>query len=293
MRKIAFLIFILLLPLAVFADTLPVASGWVNDYAGVISPEYKERIESVISQLEQKTGAEIVVITVKSISPYDEKEYARMVFDKWKPGKKGKDNGILILLATSERLWRIETGYGIEGALPDGLCAEIGRKDMVPYFKSGEYGKGIYAGVSRIAGIIAGDAKLGMEGLASKSDKENVPLIVYFFLPVFFFIWSLPWPVFLSLPFTLIFAAVFLSFAPVLSILIILGFILSMILRYLLWKKQPPEKRKNFFKMQDFGKGSSSHRGWGIGGGFGGGGGGFGGGFGGGRGGGGGGGGRF
>ena len=147
MRRLILFLFFLLFPLSVFAADIPNASGWVNDFAGVISPEYDQKISAVVSELEEKTGIEIAVATFNSIAPYDEKAYARLVFDKWKPGKKEKDNGILILVAVSQRRWRIETGYGVEGVLPDGLCAEIGRSYMVPYFKSGEYGKGLYEGV--------------------------------------------------------------------------------------------------------------------------------------------------
>ena len=96
-----------------YAQNLPQPTGWVNDFAGVISPEYKEKLSSLIEELQQKTTTEIAVVTVNSISPYGEIEYARLLFDNWKPGKKGKDNGVLVLLAIKERRWRIETGYGI------------------------------------------------------------------------------------------------------------------------------------------------------------------------------------
>ncbi|MBN2831671.1 MAG: TPM domain-containing protein [Candidatus Omnitrophica bacterium] len=240
---------------------MPSPSGWVNDFAGVINPDYKEKISVVISELEKKTGAEITVVTVESTTPYDEKEYARMLFDKWKPGKKEKDNGVLILLAVSDRLWRIETGYGIEGVLPDGLCGEIGRNYMVPYFKSGDYGKGLHAGVNRIAAIIAGDVDVKIK------KKGDIPLIIYFFAPLFFFFWSLPWPIFISLPFTLIFAIILYSLSPVLGLLIIAGFLCSWVARFIYWRALPSQKRKNFFGSQDFGRGKSSGR-WGSGGGF-------------------------
>ncbi len=155
MRKIFFLFVFLAFPLFVYPVDIPKPSGWVNDFAGVISPEYKDKINALIEELEQKTTAEIAVVTVNSISPYGEIEYARLLFDNWKPGKKGKDNGVLVLLAIKERRWRIETGYGIEGILPDGLCGEIGRNYMVPYFKEAKYGEGLYQGVIKLSQIIA------------------------------------------------------------------------------------------------------------------------------------------
>src|SRR3990167_8925883 len=86
-----------------FAENIPQPTGWVNDFAGVISGEYKDKLTALIQELEEKTSAEIAVVTVESISPYDEKEYARLLFDNWNPGKKGKDNGVLVLLALKER----------------------------------------------------------------------------------------------------------------------------------------------------------------------------------------------
>jgi len=88
-------------------DKIPAPEGWVNDFAGVISKDYSDKLNNLIQELEEKTSAEVAVVTISSIYPYDEKEYARMLFDSWKPGKKGKDNGVLVLLALKERRWRI------------------------------------------------------------------------------------------------------------------------------------------------------------------------------------------
>ncbi|MFA5200640.1 MAG: TPM domain-containing protein, partial [Candidatus Omnitrophota bacterium] len=155
----------ILVPAVFCEDKIPGPQGWVNDFAGIISKEYTDKLNSLIAELEEKTSAEIAVVTVKSIAPYDEKEYARMLFDSWKPGKKGKDNGVLILLALKERRWRIETGYGIEGIIPDGLCGEIGRNFMVPFFKSGDYSKGLYLGTAKVAAKIAENYNLSIDSL--------------------------------------------------------------------------------------------------------------------------------
>jgi len=194
MRKICLLFVFLVFPFFAQAQNVPQPSGWVNDFAGVISRDYKEKLNSLIGELEQKTSAEISVVTVGSIAPYDEKEYARLLFDNWKPGKKGKDNGVLVLLAIKERRWRIETGYGVEGILPDGLCGEIGRNYMVPYFKEGKYAEGIYLGAANIAEIIAKNSNIslnsleGIRGLPSQntasygSSSERIVTIMVFLL---------------------------------------------------------------------------------------------------------------
>lgn len=167
------------------ADIVPDPEGVVSDFAGVLSNDDESRISAIIDELDKKTSAEIAVVTVDSIAPYDENQYARMIFDKWRIGKKGKDNGVLILLAVKERRWKIDTGYGLEGILPDGLCGDIGRNYMVPSFRSGSYGSGLYEGVSRLAGIIAKDsgvnitgAKLPDEGV-SQEDIEAAMLLLF------------------------------------------------------------------------------------------------------------------
>ena len=109
-----------------------------------------------------------------------------MLFDSWKPGKKGKDNGVLVLLAIKERRWHIETGYGIEGTLPDGLCGEVGRNYMVPYFKDGRYSEGLYYGVAKISQIIADNANVKLEApavtLTTAPDEDStwIKLVVFF-----------------------------------------------------------------------------------------------------------------
>jgi len=165
MRKICISLVFLTLAFFAYAGEIPQPRGWINDFAEVLSPEYKDKLSSLIEELEQKTTAEVAVVTVNSISPYGEIEYARLLFDNWKPGKKGKDNGVLVLLAIKERRWRIETGYGVEGILPDGLCGEIGRNYMVPYFKEDKYSEGLYYGVLKISQVIAKNANVSLNAL--------------------------------------------------------------------------------------------------------------------------------
>jgi len=193
--KVGLLVLFLSLTLCAYAQNVPQPSGWVNDFAGVISPEYKEKINSLISDLEQKTTSEIAVVTIDSISPYGEIDYARMLFDKWEPGKKGKDNGVLVLLAVKERRWRIETGYGVEGILPDGLCGEIGRNYMVPYFKEGRYSEGLYAAVVKIAEVISGNnpSDLKLNSQSARLPRKNfsdfillILLLMFIWIPPFF-----------------------------------------------------------------------------------------------------------
>ena len=161
---------------------VPSPEGRVNDFAGVISSDYLQKINSLIEEVEQKTSAEIAVVTRESIAPYGADDYAQMLFDSWKIGKKGKDNGVLILLAVKEREWRIHTGYGVEGILPDGVCGQIGRDYLVPYFKDGKYAEGLYYGVAAVANIIAKDANVTLDGLTDVVFHEGSQYISPFWL---------------------------------------------------------------------------------------------------------------
>ncbi|MFH1339079.1 MAG: TPM domain-containing protein [Candidatus Omnitrophota bacterium] len=279
-RWLVVLLGIFLFSKVLFAENVPKFYGWVNDFANVVSREYRDKLTALIQELEEKASVEIAVVTVESIAPYDERGYARLLFDNWRPGKKGKDNGVLVLLAIKERRWRIETGYGVEGILPDGLCGELGRKYMVPYFKKGKYGEGLYYGVAAIAKVITKDAKTSISNLKRvkfKKTTQGKPIFLYFFIPLFFFFWNLPWSFIIGLPFTLLFALALFLGSPILGILVIAGYLAALIARYNYWSKLPSDKRKSFFGPQSYG---GTWSGGYAGGGFGGGG--FGGGFGGG-----------
>ncbi len=137
-------------------DRYPVRlPGYINDFASVISSSERLRITNILTELERKTSAEVVIVTVPSIEGVEINIYKNGLFKKWKIGKKEKDNGVLIVLAIKERKIGIEVGYGIEGALSDKLCEEIIRKQMAPNFKAGQFGKGFVNAVSAIATCIA------------------------------------------------------------------------------------------------------------------------------------------
>ncbi len=152
--------------LKTFADSeFPKPVGFVNDFAGVIEPAYAQKIEAICQEVKQKTGAEIAVVTVKTVGPdYTPQQYANVLFEKWGVGQKGKDNGVLLLDAIQERYVWIEVGYGLEGILPDGLVGEIRDRYIIPYLKKGQRGEAYLNGVRAIAGVIAKDAGVQITG---------------------------------------------------------------------------------------------------------------------------------
>ena len=133
---------------------VPRYSDPVNDTAGVMSPSAQQALTDRIKTHEGKTGNQIVVLTIPSLEGEDIEGYAVRVFESWKPGKKGKDNGILVVVATKDRRMRIEVGYGLEGTLPDSAAGEIIRTAMAPQFKKGDYSGGIDAGVTAIITLL-------------------------------------------------------------------------------------------------------------------------------------------
>lgn len=187
-NKVLLLFFAVLSPLraAGAADSVPRPVGWVNDFADVLPQEQEERISAVCGQVEEKTGSEIAVVTIASIAPHDEQTYCRLLFDAWQPGKKGKDNGLLVLLAVKERRWRIETGYGLESVITDGIAGDIGRRYMVPYFKNGSYGEGLLNGVKAAAVEIYRAAGITVENSgpkpAANDDSGNGAVIFGIFV---------------------------------------------------------------------------------------------------------------
>jgi uncharacterized protein len=153
----------------------PTPVGFVNDFARVIDPATKASLEARIDELKQKTGSEIAVVTVPSVKPETPFDYAMHIAEAWKPGAPGKDNGVVFLVAVEDRGLFIVTGYGIGGALPDGLVGEIRDREIVPRFKAGDMAGGIRAGVERMAAIIAHEYNVTLSGTPPPPLRRQQP----------------------------------------------------------------------------------------------------------------------
>jgi uncharacterized protein len=140
-------------------------SNAVNDFANVIDPANNAKIESLAREVWQKTGTAIVVVTVPTVGENEDyRMYANGLYKAWGIGKKGEDKGALIFFTLKERKIRIETGYGVEGILPDGRVGEILDKYVVPQLQAGDYGKGLYNAVYACSAYIAKDAGVQISG---------------------------------------------------------------------------------------------------------------------------------
>ena len=132
---------------------IPQYSGYINDYAHVFSQETTTKMQQLLQTIETKTSIEIAVATIETTSPLEIESYAVKLFEKWGIGKKGKDNGVLIIVAVKDRKIRIEVGYGLEGVLTDIKSKLIIEDIIVPYFKKGLYDLGVYSALLMITKI--------------------------------------------------------------------------------------------------------------------------------------------
>jgi len=135
----------------------PALSGRVVDQANLLDAQAEAALTEQLKEHEEATSNQIVVVTVNSLQGRDEADYALKLGREWGIGTEEKNNGVLLLVAPNERKVRIEVGYGLEGALPDGLAGQIIRRNMLPSFKEGEFQRGIQSGTSSILQAVVGE----------------------------------------------------------------------------------------------------------------------------------------
>ncbi|MDT4291549.1 YgcG family protein [Methylomonas sp. MO1] len=142
---------------AVIAEqAVPNLEQRVTDLTATLSAQQKTTLEQRLQAFEQQKGSQIAILIVASTQPEDIAQYAIRVVEQWRLGRKGVDDGILMLLAKDDRATRIEVGYGLEGVVPDVLAKRIIDDIMIPYFRQGDYAAGINAGIDSLIGIFDG-----------------------------------------------------------------------------------------------------------------------------------------
>ncbi len=142
---------------------IPAYTGHVNDAAGVIGEPRGAELEAFLDQLHKKTGVQFAVLTVTSSAPEDPTAYKTRVFKEWGIGDRERDDGLLLVIAMQERAVRFETGYGLEGTLPDGWQSRMIRDLVTPRFRSGEPAEGITAAVLACAQRIGAEKGVMLE----------------------------------------------------------------------------------------------------------------------------------
>ena len=150
--------------LCVFAVSLacaevavPPLAARITDLTGTLSASQRETLERELQAFERRKGSQIAVLVVATTQPEVVEQYALRVAETWKLGRKGIDDGVLLLVAKDDRELRIEVGYGLEGAIPDAVAKRVISEIIVPYFKQGDFYGGIHAGVSRLIRLIDGE----------------------------------------------------------------------------------------------------------------------------------------
>jgi uncharacterized protein len=166
-------------------------AGRVNDFANVIPPEKRARLEERLKDLDERASIELVVVTVPDLEGRTVEDYTVELAKKWKIGKREKNNGVLFFVAPKEKKVRIEVGYGLEGALTDALSRRILRMVVVPRFRNGDFGGGIISGVDAIIGVVAHDlpnSPGATPRAAARPEARGLPpfllIVIIFFLVI-------------------------------------------------------------------------------------------------------------
>ena len=136
---------------------VPPLTAPVIDLTGVLSGDAVNRLESELAAFQARKGSQIAVLVVPTTHPEEIEQYGIRVADQWKLGRKGVDDGAILLVAKDDRRVRIEVGYGLEGALPDAIANRIIDETIAPHFKLGDYDGGIEAGVKQMIAVVNGE----------------------------------------------------------------------------------------------------------------------------------------
>lgn len=157
---------------------IPKLQSYVNDYAGIMSSERVTELNTVLKDYQDKTSTQIFILTVPDMNGAPSIEaYSLAVANKWKPGQKGKDNGVLLTVTVKEKQVRIEVGLGLESVLTNAECSRIINDVMVPTFREGSYDKGIHSGVKAIIDKLTNHTSNIKEAKAEVTTEENIVAI--------------------------------------------------------------------------------------------------------------------
>jgi uncharacterized protein len=161
--------------------------GYVTDLAGVIDPAARSKIETLAAEVQQKTGAQIAVVTLRSLDGQDRDQFAADLYKHLGVGPKKDDRGVLVMVVPSERQYRIEVGYGLEPVINDARAGDIGRA-MTPKLRANDYSGAVWIAVSSIAQLIAADKGVQLNGTPNQPAPEPashgfpwwLPLVIFF-----------------------------------------------------------------------------------------------------------------
>lgn len=169
---------------------VPQLTAPVNDYAQLFKKNELQELNAYLYELDQKSDLQIAILTIPSLEDENLEDYSIRVAEQWKIGHKGKDSGVIFVIAAQERKLRIEVGYGLEGLITDAQSNKIIRSVITPAFQKGEYGKGTLRGVKNIVGLALQDESLISQAVKEPEDSEDdsfsIPLAIFLII-VFLF----------------------------------------------------------------------------------------------------------
>jgi uncharacterized protein len=172
---------------------LPELTKPVNDFANVIDPGDEQQLDAMIRRLQMASSDVVVIATVETVAPFaTARDYAVEMFENHGRGigQRGKDNGLLILVAIKERRVEIEVGYELEQWITDGFAGETSRDFMAPHFRNGRYGAGLIAGTSRLIGRIAQGRNIELDGVPRSVERRRsgggipIPIVIAIFIAI-------------------------------------------------------------------------------------------------------------
>ena len=169
--SLAFLVLLLLTTITAAMPERPTTDIYVQDNAGLLSTDTKNHILAIGHELNEKTTAQIVVVTVKNLDDKPIADYANELFRSWGIGDKEKNNGVLLLISQNPRKLRIEVGYGLEGAIPDGYTGRIRDEDLTPHLKKNDYDTGVVLAYEKLAAKAAAEYDQSLDSISSDAKK--------------------------------------------------------------------------------------------------------------------------
>lgn len=160
--------------------SVPELSRRVTDLTATLNAEQVTALENKLAAFETQKGSQIAVLIVPTTQPKDIAEFGIEVADLWQVGRKGVDDGVILIVAKDDRKLRLEVGYGLEGVIPDAVAKRVISETIIPYFKNGDYAGGIDAGITQLIGLIGGEALPAPPESLAEEQGDGVFMFILF-----------------------------------------------------------------------------------------------------------------
>lgn len=180
-KNIFLALIVLIFSTNVFAQNFPAKSNrLVNDYAGIMSVEEQNALEQKLVAYNDSTSTQLAIVIIESLEGYEVSDYATRLAEAWGVGQKERDNGVMLLVAIADKKITIQTGYGMEGVLPDAICKRIIENEIKPAFKKSNYYEGFDNASTAIFKFAAGEYKA--DHYTKKEKGAPIGLIIIIFI---------------------------------------------------------------------------------------------------------------